>query len=97
MTKTSTKFRFVVCLTTNGEDDLRPRQVYRAIPDARSERAGLLRVVDESGEDYLYPKGYFARIAIPPASRPGVQKMFVAGASRPPRRARKNVAVKDRN
>jgi hypothetical protein len=97
MTKTATKFRFFVCLTTKGEDDLRPRQVYRVIPDARSERAGLLRVVDESGEDYLYPKGYFARIAIPPASRAGVQKMFIAGASRTPRGARKNVAVKNRD
>ena len=46
-----------------------------ALADAEADRAGFVRVVDESGEDYLYPKGLFAEIKLTPqvarAFRPG--------------------------
>jgi len=58
--------QFVICLSNNGYPaSLEPRKVYRRLPDARAESHHLLRVVDESGEDYLYPIGFFAPINLP--------------------------------
>lgn len=41
------------------------RKIYRALPDASADKLGLLRVIDESGEDYLYPREQFGEIEIP--------------------------------
>ncbi|MFQ5503704.1 MAG: hypothetical protein ACE5F1_02775 [Planctomycetota bacterium] len=41
------------------------RKVYRALPDPAAEGRGLVRVVDESGEDYLYPRAFFVPIEVP--------------------------------
>lgn len=57
--------RFVVCV--RNEDytaSLDLRKIYRALPDARAEADGLVRVVDESGEDYLYPQDYFLAVDV---------------------------------
>lgn len=51
---------FVICV--NNADypaSLELHKVYRVLPDREAEREGDLRVVDESGEDYLYPAAYF--------------------------------------
>ena len=57
---------YAVCLGNNGyEASLVVRRIYELIPDAQSEQRGLLRVVDESGEDYLFPAELFARIELP--------------------------------
>jgi hypothetical protein len=62
--------RFVVCLDNAGYDAaLDVRKLYRVVPDSKSEKLGLLRIVDESGEDYVYPKRLFAEIAVSPALR----------------------------
>ena len=75
--KTSVRHRYALCVANDGCDDLRLRQVYRRLPDGRSERAGLVRIVDESGEDYLYPKRFFVTVTIPMASTtPSVLKLF---------------------
>jgi hypothetical protein len=58
--------KFVVCI--NNEDypaSLELRKIYRVLPEARADRHGLVRVIDESGEDYLYPVDYFAPIKLP--------------------------------
>lgn len=58
--------QFVICVDTGDDDsDLEVRKVYESIPDQRAEQEGLLRVVDESGEDYLYPAEYFRPIDLP--------------------------------
>ncbi len=41
------------------------RKVYRVLPDARAAKDGLIRVIDESGEDYLYPADYFVPVELP--------------------------------
>jgi hypothetical protein len=41
------------------------RKIYRVVPDADAARHGYIRVVDESGEGYLYPERYFIRVALP--------------------------------
>jgi hypothetical protein len=65
--------RLVVCIDSAGyEASLERRKIYVALPDAEAERLGLLRVVDESGDDYLYPKAAFRTIALPDAVRKAV-------------------------
>ena len=55
----------MICLRTDGAEDLEPRKLYEVIHDAASERRGHLRVADESGEDYLYPEEFFAAVDVP--------------------------------
>lgn len=58
--------RFGVCLSNKGfEAALEPRKIYRVLPDPEAETEGLLRIVDESGEDYLYPATMFEPIPVP--------------------------------
>lgn len=61
----STKARLLLCLGNEGyEVSLEPRKVYAALPDADAARHGQVRVVDESGEDYLFPATLFAPITL---------------------------------
>ena len=65
-----TKTRYVLCLSNRGYPaSLERRKVYRALQDAAAARHGLVRVVDETGEGYLYPKERFAPITLPRAVR----------------------------
>jgi hypothetical protein len=65
--------RLVVCIDNEGYPaSLENRKIYIALRDAAAERHGLLRVVDESGEDYLYPKAFFRSIALPQAVKRAV-------------------------
>ena len=58
--------KFVVCLKNDDyEASLEPRKVYQALPDKEAESHKLLRVVDESGEDYLFPASLFSPISPP--------------------------------
>lgn len=59
--------RFVLCVRTNGSEDLEQRKVYQILPDRTASREGYVRVVDESGEDYLYPAEYFVPVKLPAA------------------------------
>ena len=57
---------FVVCTSNEGyEASLEPRKLYELIEDEQAQSLGMLRVIDESGEDYLFPEGLFARIELP--------------------------------
>ena len=62
------KSTFVLCIRNEGCEDLEPRKVYQVLPDETAARDGYLRVVDESGEDYLYPVGYFVPVELPEAA-----------------------------
>lgn len=53
------KKTFVICIENKDCDDLEKRKIYQVLPDAKSDTEGLIRIIDESGEDYLYPKSYF--------------------------------------
>lgn len=57
--------KFVLCLKNDECEDLEVRKIYKVIPDKRASRDGYLRVIDESGEDYLYPKSYFVIVKLP--------------------------------
>lgn len=61
------KSRFVLCIHNDGADDLEPRKVYQVLSDRSAARDGYVRVIDESGEDYLYPAAYFVPVRLPVA------------------------------
>ena len=66
--------QFDVCLKNKGyEASLEPRKIYEVVPDAAAAKHRQLRVVDESGEDYLYPQTYFAPIELSQPLRRAVQ------------------------
>ena len=65
--------RLVLCLSNDGYPaSLERRKIYEVIPDSAANREGLLRVIDESGEDYLYPAEFFAPLTLPAALRKAV-------------------------
>ncbi len=62
--------RYVLCLKNEGYPaSLEVRKVYVALADPDAEARGLVRVVDESGEDYLYPTRYFVAVDLPAVAR----------------------------
>ena len=59
------KANFVVCLRNEGfEASLTIGKLYRVLPDTKARSESLVRVVDESGEDYLYPDELFAPVDV---------------------------------
>jgi hypothetical protein len=72
---------FVLCIANRGAEDLEVRKVYRVLPDKAATATGYLRVIDESGEDYLYPAGFFVAVEVPHKAR-----RALAVASRPAKR-----------
>ena len=69
MTKKKAHPRFVMCIDNAGyRASLEARKVYRTVKDPASEARGLLRIVDESGDDYLYPAQRFIAIELPRAA-----------------------------
>jgi hypothetical protein len=64
MSKTSKQF--VICVNNESYSaSLEKRKIYVALRDSTAEKHGQLRIIDESGEDYLYPKTFFRVIALP--------------------------------
>ncbi len=63
---TKTSPQFVVCLKNNGyEASLEPRKIYQNLSDKEAESHKMIRVIDESGEDYLFPASLFSPISLP--------------------------------
>ena len=67
MTK-QTKPNFVICIQNDGADDLQVRKIYQVLPDENAGQDGYLRVVDDSGEDYLYPEIFFIPVTLSPGT-----------------------------
>jgi len=68
--------RFVVCI--QNEDypaSLELRKIYQVLPDAESDEHQMIRVIDESGEDYLYPADYFMTVEL---SKPVKEALLAA-------------------
>jgi hypothetical protein len=76
MAKTQAK-RLVVCVDNEGYPaSLEKRKIYVALADQTADKHALVRIVDESGDDYLYPKSFFREIALPQS----VKKAVLAAA-----------------
>ncbi len=58
--------KFVICVYNEGHEvSLELRKVYERLPDPKGEGHGYIRVIDESGEDYLFPANYFIPLDLP--------------------------------
>jgi len=65
--------QFVVCINNDGfPTSLEKRKIYVLLRDTASEKRGLVRIIDESGSDYLYPKALFRSIALPQSVKKAV-------------------------
>ena len=69
MKRRETETQFVLCIRKEECDDLETRKIYQFVPDKTSAADGYIRVIDESGEDYLYPQDYFVPIELPQAAQ----------------------------
>jgi hypothetical protein len=56
---------FAICVANEGYEDLEVWKVYQVLPDWKAAEVGCLRVIDESGEDYLYPSNRFVVVELP--------------------------------
>jgi hypothetical protein len=65
MHTTDTDIGFAICIANEGYEDLEIWKVYRVLPDAKAAEVSCLRVIDESGEDYLYPANRFVVVDLP--------------------------------
>jgi hypothetical protein len=65
MARKKTTPQFVLCIRNDGCDDLQLRKAYQVLPDVSATEEGYVRVIDESGEDYLYPADDFLPVALP--------------------------------
>src|SRR2546423_6425852 len=57
--------KFAICIQTADADLLIPRMIYQVLPDESAARSNYIRVIDNEGEDYLYPADYFILIDLP--------------------------------
>ena len=57
--------RYAICLKNKNCEDLVVRKIYPIIPDEKADKENHIRVIDESGEDYLYPASYFFILELP--------------------------------
>jgi hypothetical protein len=74
MTTRPSRNKFVVCLRNKGyEVSLERRKIYQVLPDPEAAKVKQIRVIDESGEDYLYPQSFFAPIELSQPLRRAVQ------------------------
>ena len=87
MKRRQPQLKFVLCIRNDRCDDLEPRKIYQVLEDASAMREGHLRVVDESGEDYLYPAEYFVPIELPSATAKALASSPGKALQRPDRKS----------
>ncbi len=56
---------YALCVENRDCEDLEKRKIYQVLSDEEEEKEGYLRILDESGEDYLYPASYFILVQLP--------------------------------
>jgi hypothetical protein len=70
---------FVVCLRNDGAEDLEIRKIYQVIWDEAAQAKLFLRIVDDSGEDFLYPAKFFMPILVPQSTADALRRRAAAG------------------
>jgi hypothetical protein len=73
MVKKSKQQSFALCIENKECEDLEKRKIYRVLPDDEASKEGYLRVIDESGEDYLHPESYFILVELPREAQDALQ------------------------
>ncbi len=69
MTLSRAQPRYALCVENADSEDLEKRKVYQVLPDKTATKEGYLRIVDDSGESYLYPASYFILLRLPTKAR----------------------------
>ena len=64
---------FMLCMENKDCEDLERRKIYQVLPDDEASKEGYVRVIDESGEDYLYPEPYFILLQLPREAQEALQ------------------------
>jgi len=81
MTPKQSDIRFAICVDNSEYPvSLERNKLYRVLPDGDAAQDGDLRVIDESGEDYLYPANYFVLLDVPHEAATRLEKAFTLGA-----------------
>ncbi|MBU4232282.1 MAG: hypothetical protein L6277_06460 [Desulfobacterales bacterium] len=73
MDKAKENYSFALCIENKDCEDLEKRKIYQMLPDEEADKEGYLRVIDESGEDYLYPMSYFIVVQLPRKAQEALQ------------------------
>ncbi len=73
MGQNNEKRTFMLCIENRDCEDLERRKIYQVLPDDEASREGYVRVIDESGEDYLYPESYFILLQLPREAQEALQ------------------------
>lgn len=66
--------KFAVCIQSDDADLLTPRMIYEVLPDEAASKSNYVRVVDNEGEDYLYPAAYFMFLDLPQDVKQAISK-----------------------
>ncbi len=77
MAEPKKRVRFAICVSADDCDDLEVWKLYRVLADKKAAKEDFLRIVDESGEDYLYLADRFVIVGLTP---PTVKKLLAASA-----------------
>ena len=73
---------FAVCVRNSGnEASLELRKLYQLVPDPDAEQDGMIRVIDESGEDYLFPATFFVLTPLPASVEEAVAQATAANSA----------------
>ena len=75
MATTKTKHQFAICVKSEDPDLLTPRMIYEILPDDSAAKSKHVRVIDNEGEDYLYPVDFFMFVDFPLAVKRTLQKV----------------------
>jgi hypothetical protein len=78
---------FAVCVANDAFEDLEVWKIYQVLPDARAAEVGCVRVIDESGEDYLYPADRFVSVDFPEVVRNRLPKWQPGNGHKAPQTA----------
>ena len=73
MAKAKENYTFALCIENKECEDLEKRKIYQTLLDEEAEKEGYIRVIDESGEDYLYPHSYFIVVQLPREAQEALQ------------------------
>jgi hypothetical protein len=83
MSTNKKRVEFAICVANEGHDDLEAWKVYQVLPDAKAAGVGCVRVIDESGEDYLYPADRFVAVDFPKEVRARLPRWHATAKGRP--------------
>jgi hypothetical protein len=69
--------QYAICIQSDDPDLLTPRMIYQILPDESAAKSNYVRVVDNEGEDYLYPADYFVLVDFPRATEQALARALV--------------------